>query len=634
MSSVRVPRSALCALALVLVSFVSSASVSRADSTWPAGNGDTPSSAAWQAAQAGLHARLGDRLWGMVPSGWGSELNPTADGEHHPSWQQFAGSSFASASNLTYHGGPVMQTNKTYAIYWLPSGTTYDGGYESLINQYLSDVAAASGATDNVYSPGVQYYDSSQTHIQYASTFGGSWVDTSTPIPDHCSGQYTSRGLKVTGCVNDADLQAEVSHAIAANGWSPSPTTEFFVFTPRNVGSCYDNAGTCSYMYYCAYHSDFVSGGNDVIYANQPYPDATSVGAAGSCDVGQQPNGDWADATVNLVSHEHNESITDPDGNAWYDSSGNEDGDKCAWTFGSAQGSSGALWNQTINGHHYYLQQEWSNASSSCVLGYAAPAPPAISGFAPQSGTTGTSVTISGSNLTGATAVAFNGVAASFSVSNATTVVATVPAAATSGPVSVTTPNGTASSGTFTVFPAVSGFSPSSGPVGTKVTISGSGFGGATSVTFGSAAASFTVASPTSITATAPSGGNGQITVKTPAGSATSAGSFSVTTAQTPDYTISAAPTSASVRAGGTVEYTITVTRTGGFTGSVSLSVSGVPARTTTSWSPSRTIGSSSTTATLSLNTGARTGRGTYGLTITGTSGSLSHAAQATLVVQ
>src|SRR5213082_1054914 len=55
------------------------------------------------------------------------------------------------SGNLSYHGGPVMATNKTYAIYWIPSGYSVSSLYISLINQFLTDVAAASGHTSNVY---------------------------------------------------------------------------------------------------------------------------------------------------------------------------------------------------------------------------------------------------------------------------------------------------------------------------------------------------------------------------------------------------------------------------------------------------------------------------------------------------
>src|SRR5207302_849132 len=78
--------------------------------------------------------------------------------------------------------------------------------------------------------------------------------------------------------------------------------------------------------------------------------------------------------------------------------------------------------------------------------------PPTITSFTPSSGLAGASVTISGANLTGATVVRFNGTSAGFTVNSATTITATVPAGASSGPISVTTPGGSASSsGSFTV---------------------------------------------------------------------------------------------------------------------------------------------------------------------------------------
>jgi len=159
--------------------------------------------------------------------------------------------------------------------------------------------------------------------------------------------------------------------------------------------------------------------------------------------------------------------------------------------------------------------------------------PPAISGFAPASGPVGTSVNISGSSFSGATAVTFNGVSASFTVSSDTAIQTTAPAGATTGPIAVTTPAGTATSGSaFTVIPppAISGFAPASGPVGTAVSISGTGFTGATAVTFNGASASFTVTSDTSIQAIVPLGAtSGRLTVTTPGGTSTSAGSFTVT---------------------------------------------------------------------------------------------------------
>jgi hypothetical protein len=265
------------------------------------------------------------------------------------------------SSNLTYYNGPTMNTNTTYAIFWGASGS-WDSGYQSLIETYFRDVAAASGAQSNVYYAGTQYYDTitgSTRNIQYASTFGGFYADTTAYPANGCTDKATSI------CLSDAQLQAEIQRVMSANGWSGGEGNLFFIFTPKGVGSCV--GGSCAYTQYCAYHSWIGSGSSAILYANQPY--ANQNYRIYTCNSGQWPNGNSADATLNVVSHEHNEAITDQQGNAWHDSSGNEDGDKCAWNFGTALGStSTGNYNQLINNHTYYLQQEWSNKSSGCVL--------------------------------------------------------------------------------------------------------------------------------------------------------------------------------------------------------------------------------------------------------------------------
>jgi hypothetical protein len=136
---------------------------------------------------------------------------------------------------------------------------------------------------------------------------------------------------------------------------------------------------------------------------------------------------------------------------------------------------------------------------------------PVISSFAPTSGVTGTSVVLGGINFTGATAVSFNGgVATTFTVDSDTSIHASVPATGTTGPISVTTPNGGtgASATNFTVNPLINSLSAISGPIGSPLTITGSGFGstqGASTVTFnGTSAGAATSWGPTSITVTPP----------------------------------------------------------------------------------------------------------------------------------
>ena len=159
---------------------------------------------------------------------------------------------------------------------------------------------------------------------------------------------------------------------------------------------------------------------------------------------------------------------------------------------------------------------------------------PTIASFTPSSGGAGTVVLITGTNFTGTSAVTFGGTAATaFTVTTPCTINATV-AQGSTGAISVTTPNGMVSSSsafTFIQPPTISSFTPSSGGVGTVVTIYGSNFTGATAVTIGGqATTAFTVTTDIAINATVGSGASGAITVTTPAGSATSSSNFTFST--------------------------------------------------------------------------------------------------------
>ncbi len=198
--------------------------------------------------------------------------------------------------------------------------------------------------------------------------------------------------------------------------------------------------------------------------------------------------------------------------------------------------------------------------------------PPVISGFAPASGPAGTAVTLTGSYFTGASSVSFHGTPAAFTIISAAQINATVPAGSTSGPISVTTPGGTtASAASFTVIPPprISGLTPASGPVGTLVTFSGSGFNGATRVAFAGVTASFTLLSDAQITATVPAGAAaGPVSVTTPGGTA-SGPSFTVTL---PRPAISSFTPSS-----GGVGTAVTVTGSN-FNGATQVAFNGVPA--------------------------------------------------------
>jgi hypothetical protein len=219
-----------------------------------------------------------------------------------------------------------------------------------------------------------------------------------------------------------------------------------------------------------------------------------------------------------------------------------------------------------------------------------------FSPFTPIFGPVGTGVTITGTAFTGATAVSFNGVAATFTVSPTGTITTTVPAGATTGPITVTTPSSgpLVTTTRFTVTPAITSFAPASSMVGTSVTISGTNFTGTTGVSFGgTAAATFTVSNPGTVTATVPTGAaTGPITVTTLDGTATSAASF--TPIPVP-FTLAPTPSSQTIPAGASTSYNVTISRSSGFTDNLTFSVAGVPSAATASFSPNPTSGNSST---------------------------------------
>jgi hypothetical protein len=250
-----------------------------------------------------------------------------------------------------------------------PTTLTFDAKYQSAINQFFADVAHDSNGVDNVYPVATQYSDGTGA-IQYQSTFGGSYVDHD-PLP--ANGCDDAAGLLHDPyCLTDQQLQNEIQAVLTAKGWHGGLDHIFFLMTPSGVGSCETVAGNCSTDTFCAYHSDFVNSNNeDVIYANEPYEGSDPSG--GCIDSSQGfPNDPDADTTINTISHEHNEAITDPLTDplnaAWIAADGSENGDLCAFGFGTPVGGTGVdAYNQVINGHHYDLQQEWSNADNGCI---------------------------------------------------------------------------------------------------------------------------------------------------------------------------------------------------------------------------------------------------------------------------
>ncbi|MDQ1484414.1 MAG: hypothetical protein QOJ62_107 [Actinomycetota bacterium] len=243
---------------------------------------------------------------------------------------------------------------------------------------------------------------------------------------------------------------------------------------------------------------------------------------------------------------------------------------------------------------------------------YTYAAPPTISGLAPTSGPEagGTSVVITGTGFTSASAVSFGSTAAtSFTVNTDTQITANSPAGVGVVAVNVTTPGGTAvAPAAFTYLPAptVTGLAPTTGPAtgGTSVVITGTGFTGATAVTFGGVAATGVIVnSATQITATTPAGtGAVTVSVTTPNGTGTSAGTFGYI----PAPAITSFTPTFGPEAGGT---TVVITGTA-FTGATAVTFGATNAPTYTVNSDTQ-ITVTSPAGTGAVNLSVTTGNGT-----------------------
>lgn len=299
---------------------------------------------------------------------------------------------------LLYHNGPVQHGEHDYLFFWFPTGYTLPAAYESGLQSWLNNVAAAAGTAGNPFSVDTLYYDNSGTggtasYVPYAVQDAGTIVDTD-PYPASVCTDTDASNLTEPVCLTDAQIQTELSSYITAHSDPKGINTQYFVLTPQGVGSCFDSSSSsCSYTAFCGYHSYIGSGSSQIVYANLPW--AYQVPG---CDVNDAfgagyPNAGGIDPVVSVFSHELSETMTDPNLNAWYDSSGNEIGDKCAYDYGPGGYGSVAdvnyngsgYWNIPLGSGDYLMQLEYDQRTGDCEAGltntWTGAAAPASSGW-------------------------------------------------------------------------------------------------------------------------------------------------------------------------------------------------------------------------------------------------------------
>jgi hypothetical protein len=452
--------------------------------------------------------------------------------------------------NVDYNGGRVMPSNANYAFFWDPPGApAYPADYQPGLEQFFIDLANDSGGRQNVDSVATQYGDYTGAFASYSSSFAGAIVDTD-PYPGYACAEVTP------ACLSDAEIRQELGRYLKAHGLPMDLEHEYFVLLPPGVESCfgtsnkYCSAGSVPHAReaFCAYHGAAEVEGGTIVYADDPYA------FGGACDDGNHPNGTTADATIaGGLSHEHDESLTDPVPNrSWTDwasgvKTGYEIGDKCR-TFepGSEYGtplgtaSNGASYNQLIDGHPYWLQQEWSNQGHACMQRYTPSGTLPTASFTWTAGSEEFTADASASSAEGGVS-SYEWQPGEYEGQVPTTTCGAGPPGPVCkwGPVkgihhvalTVFASDG-ASAGTArwmnvgtSGLPVVTKVAPIQGPAagGTKVTIDGSEFLGSeeTAVAFGGVpATSVTVVSATKLTAYAPAHAAGivDVTVSTPFG--------------------------------------------------------------------------------------------------------------------
>jgi hypothetical protein len=343
-------------------------------------------SAAPQSPKAcGMPSRIG-HIAGIVPAIGKCSTKPASHITSNTTRAHITSDPAVGNPPLLFNGGSVMMTPSTSPlvitpIYWNPTSYPMASTYKSLITTYINDVAVASGQNTNVFSVLNEYYGSNG-QIHYSVKLGTAISDTDTLPGSGCtvasndrSGIYAD-GSGYSACLDDAQLQTEVNRVTAAHSLPHNLAHIYVLFLPKHVESCFNagstttSANSCTINHqpsaaYCAYHSEDSS---SAVYANMPYPVYSSgtgytCGSDASFGAVESPNSNPdADVEISPTSHEVSEAITDPDtSTGWYDASGYEIGDECAYVYGGTVGTAGKLYNQVINGGHFLTQEEFSN---------------------------------------------------------------------------------------------------------------------------------------------------------------------------------------------------------------------------------------------------------------------------------
>ena len=245
-------------------------------------------------------------------------------------------------NQVAYNGGAVLLgTTNVYYIWY--------GNWDSSSIGILTNLASHIGGSP-YFNINTGYFDGMGRSVSNSVSLAASTQDN------------YSRGTNLS----DSDIWLIVSSALSSGRLPIDSNGAYFVLTAGNVRA----SGFPSSV--CGWHSEQAFNNTKIHYAFVGNPDP--AGLSSCAQQTTSPNGNaGADAMASTVAHELDEIVTDPNLDAWYDSSGAEVGDKCSWTFGATYTAiNGAKANMRLGAKDYLIQQNWVNASGGyCALSYS-----------------------------------------------------------------------------------------------------------------------------------------------------------------------------------------------------------------------------------------------------------------------
>jgi Phosphate-induced protein 1 conserved region len=274
------------------------------------------------------------------------------------------GSTSANRSPIKYHGGPVMPGVSRIVVIWYgnwnQTNNTDTPAGQQIIRDALYGLALDGGSVPKSPYAGAFTYSAiteSGTLSKYSDSLGDVVKAVSSAVIAECSmsasptyGGSTLSDATVMSLAQWAAGQS-CSQPAGSTASGPDPAAVYLVLSSSDIG---ESSGFLSS--YCGWHSYTTTSGIYTQYGFIGNP-AKQISSC-SYQPTSSPNGNpGVDAMISVIAHELEETVTDPQLNAWYNSAGSEDGDMCAWTFGSHQqaiSSSNPFYLGASNSGSYY----------------------------------------------------------------------------------------------------------------------------------------------------------------------------------------------------------------------------------------------------------------------------------------